>query len=78
MSLAVSTRQRMPAARAALVRAGEEPVLAAEGDDAHPALGRIVVELEPAVLEIDAHALHAGQGVADRDGEGRLVARQSG
>jgi hypothetical protein len=39
---------------AARVGAGEEPVLAAEGDRADGALGGVVVDLDAAVAEVSA------------------------
>jgi len=37
---------------AALVRAGEQPVLTTDGDVAQRALRRVVVDLEPTILDV--------------------------
>ena len=44
-------------------------VFAAEGDWLHGSLGRIVVRLQEAVVEVGPQPLHPGQGVADRLGQ---------
>ena len=54
-------------------RTDEEVVLSADGDGSHRTFGRVVVEFQDAVIEIRPHPSHAGQGVADRHGEGRLA-----
>lgn len=43
----------------------EDTILPHQGNGPHPGLGGIVVELEPAVVKIGAHALHAGRAVAE-------------
>ncbi len=50
---------------AACFRTDEEVVLAAEGDGAHAAFSRIVIQLKDAVVEIGTQAFHSGQGVSD-------------
>lgn len=57
---------------AAFVRAGEEPVLASEGDRADAALGGVVVDLDAAVVEVSAQRRPAGERVADGLGDGAL------
>ena len=51
---------------AATRRAHEEIVLPAQGDRPHRAFGRVVVDLEEAVLDIGPQALEPGQRMADR------------
>jgi hypothetical protein len=57
---------------AALVRSGEEPVLAAEGDRADGALGGVVVDFDATVVEVSGERRPAGEGVADGLGDGAL------
>ena len=54
-------------------RSYEEVILPAQGDGSHGTLGRIVVELEDAVVEVGPKSSHAAERVADRDGQRRLA-----
>ena len=58
---------------AACFRTDEEVVLAAEGDGAHAAFSRIVIQLKDAVVEIGTQAFHSGQGVSDGGGQWRFA-----
>jgi|SRR6266567_3119151 len=58
---------------AALVAAGEQMVLAAEGDGADGALDRIVVDIDAAVREKAPQTLPVLEPVAHRFGDGGLA-----
>ena len=59
---------------AAAVRAGEESILAIEGDRANGTLDGVRVDLDPAVVEEPGQALLTRQRIADRLGELALLA----
>lgn len=59
---------------AAAVRAGEQGVLAVQGDGADRPLDGVGVELDAAVVKDAGQARPAGEGVADRLGERKTCA----
>ena len=54
---------------AAYLGADEGVVLSPEGDGAHAAFGRVVVEFKDAVVEVWAQAVHARQRLSDCSGQ---------
>ena len=54
---------------AALVGAGEQPVLAADGDAAQRAFGGVVVDLEPPVVDVTRECRPARKRIADSNRE---------
>jgi hypothetical protein len=66
---------------AALIGAGEQPVLAADGDAAQRALGGVVVDLEPPVVDVAGERRPARERIAiassDRRGSlGKVASSQ--
>src|SRR4029077_18995780 len=57
-------------ANATAIRAGKQMVLAAECDRPDRAFDRIVVEIDTAIVEEARELVPAGEGVADRFGQG--------
>ena len=53
----------------ALVRAGEQMILAPERDGPHGALDDVVVDFDPPIVEVAGQARPARERVADRLGE---------
>src|SRR5260221_3642075 len=62
--------------QATLVRAGEQPVLAADGHGADGPLGGVVVDLRPAVVAVPGQLDPAVEGIAD-GGRELALARES-
>jgi len=59
---------------ASSLRADEQIILPPDCDPPHRAFRSVVIQLQNAVVEIWPEPLHAGQGVADRNGQRRLAA----
>jgi hypothetical protein len=57
----------------ALIRAGEQGVLAVERDRADRALDHVGIDLDPAVVEEDGEACPVLEGVPDRPGDARAA-----